>query len=202
MIVKIWYLCYNIEDMHLEHLLHFSDDPTESELDDAAELLGSYDDARRAAGIHHDEKESDEISPSLDSDQETEQSPDSRTAAIGEKVIALQGVMEYFNLYNRHRGLALRIERDRRHGHDVTSLLLELQGMKKNIDRLNPQYEEYIATLAEADRLRADGQEEADVDLAIISTRSRLYRNYGPGNAYAKDRRRVIKQATSMLPKD
>ena len=122
---------------------------------------------------------------------------------IGERAMALAAIMEYLNKGNQVRGSRIQVENGcgamKKHYGDKATMVQ--QGAEKNRDELREGFSEGIDTLIAADALRANGLDEADVEVAHISMQAALNREFGAGKAYARDRHAVVARAKKAVGK-
>ena len=116
---------------------------------------------------------------------------------LGERAMALAAIMEYLNKANQVRGSRRQLEHGggamkKRYGDHAKTVQ---RGAEKNRDELREGFKSGINTLIAADALRANGVDEADVEVAHISMQAALNREFGTGKAYARDRHAVVTRA-------
>lgn len=167
---------------------------TERELDAAAEIHGSYDEAYRHLGVTPDEVEF-ESAPFEAVAAEPELPP--IVVSLADRALALTDIMAYFNKANQLQGYVKhKTGQGIRNGRPVTDSAALERNVRGSLRRMRPKFDEGLATLVAADALRAHGYDEAAIDLAQRAMQAQLNRAYGPGNAYAQDRAALVKKAT------
>jgi hypothetical protein len=166
---------------------------TESQLDHAVETFGSYDEAYRHLGVTPDEVDFGHL-------------PETETVAVelppiavnlGERALALADIMEYLNKANKTRGSATLMDNGggefrTRYGLAAPDVQ---HGAEINTTKLIDRFRRGVGVLAATDALRAHGYDEDDIELEYSRMQSDINRNFGVGNAYAKDRHVAVKKA-------
>lgn len=116
---------------------------------------------------------------------------------LGARAMALEGIMAYLNRANQVRGGRIQLQHGGgklkkqygEHAHVVQ------QGAERSRDELRDLFRQGISTLIAEDALRANGMDEADIEIEHISLQAALNRHFGAGRAYAADRANVVARA-------
>lgn len=116
---------------------------------------------------------------------------------LGERALALDGIMTYLNKASQVRGSATVLghgggkfsERYGRRAGEVQ------RGAERNRDELLASFRQGIRVLIAEDALRANGMDEGDIDLERVTMQSGLNREFGVGKADAKKRAVVVRAA-------
>ena len=122
---------------------------------------------------------------------------------LGARAVALEGIMAYLNKANQVRGGRIQLRHGGgklkkqygEHAHAVQ------QGAERSRDELRELFHQGIGTLIAEDALRANGMDEADIEVEHISLQAALNRRFGPGRAYATERAKVVAQAKRAAQK-
>jgi hypothetical protein len=122
---------------------------------------------------------------------------------LGERAMALAAIMDYLNKANQVRGSRIQLENGggaikKRYGDHAAMVQL---GAEKGRNELRAGFDDGIDTLIAADALRANGIDEADVEVAHISMQAALNREFGAGKAYARNRHAVVARARKAAGK-
>jgi len=121
-----------------------------------------------------------------------------------DRVIAINGIMHIFNLQNRNRGANSKMGTQ-----DITKRYFDSDSLLRNMDEKErvalKDYEKHLNTLAAVDKFRDAGFSEPDIQSEKELLRAELEHYYGPGNAYARDREKLVKKVqppeTKKTPK-
>jgi hypothetical protein len=112
---------------------------------------------------------------------------------LADRAIAINGIMHVFNLQNRNRGA------NSKEGiQDIKKRYFDSDSLLRNMDEKErvalEDYEKHFNTLAAVDKLRETGFSENDIQSEKDLLRADLEHYYGPGNAYAPDRKKLVKK--------
>lgn len=122
---------------------------------------------------------------------------------LGERALALEAIMAYLNKANRVRGSRAQLENGRgelkkRYGRHAEAIQ---QGAEKTRDQLHQESRRGISTLIAEDALRANGMDEADIEVQRISLQAAINRRFGVGRAFAADRAKAVHRAKKTAGK-
>jgi hypothetical protein len=122
---------------------------------------------------------------------------------LGERAMALEAIMVYYNQANKVNGMAQVVGNHqsgfyRRYGKQSGEVY---QAAVEERNRLHQGFQESIAVLAATDVLRSHGEDEADVDITYRTVQAELNKKFGVGStAKSRDRKKVVKDARRSLP--
>lgn len=116
---------------------------------------------------------------------------------LSDRALALARIMECLNKANNTHGSATLMDNGggeflARYGLAAPDVQ---QGAEINTTKLIDKFRHSIGVLAATDALRAQGYDEYDIELEYLRMQSDINRNFGVGNAYAKDRHAAVKKA-------
>jgi uncharacterized membrane protein YccC len=112
------------------------------------------------------------------------------------RAVALEGIMAYLNKASQVRGSSKQL-----HGNGKLRLqygqhAAEVQkGAERSRDELLAVFNEGMRTLVAEEALRANGVDEADIEVERISLQANLNRQFGIGHANAGERAKVVRKA-------
>lgn len=158
----------------------------ERQLDDLVDKTGmSYADARARLGI--------DIPVSGGLVEGSEHEP--LAVDLRVRAFALESLMAYYNQLNKTRGASTQRQLhvndfDTRYRSDAPQVERNMYG---KLD--NAVFEKNIEILTAADAMRQQGFDEDQIELEKVTLKSRLNQQYGPHNAYAPDRVKMVNSA-------
>jgi hypothetical protein len=119
---------------------------------------------------------------------------------LGARAIALADIMAYLNTANRVAGSRKQIggkgKMTLRYGERAADIQA---GAERNRDGLRSGFQSGIGTLAAVDALRANGMDEADIEVERVSLQAAINRQFGVGKANAADRAKVVRKAKKAV---
>lgn len=119
------------------------------------------------------------------------------SVSLEQRKLAVTAIMEYFNQVNKRNGLSKSrhyTNFDDRYKGDSNRVA---SGMNDKADRLYrqrllPAFE----LLSQSEQLKRAGFDPVEVDMGSRVLAQTISRQYGPGNAYARDRQKVVDRVT------
>lgn len=116
---------------------------------------------------------------------------------LADRALALESIMSYFNRANRANGLSYAADTMpaaediwNRYGNRTPAVV---SGATAKVHSQRSTFDRNLDVLAAADALRAAGKSEEYIRLRKIKIQSDLNKDFGVGNAYAKDRADLVK---------
>jgi hypothetical protein len=131
--------------------------------------------------------------------RDTLQTPERRGVSVSleQRKLAITAIMEYFNQVNKRNGLSKSrhyTNFDDRYKGDSNRVA---SGMNSKADRLYRQrLLPALEQLSQSEQLKAAGFDPAEVDADRSALGQTISRQYGPGKAYVRDRKKVVDRVT------
>ena len=176
----------------------FDDTTFDAALDQIVDTQGiSYYDARRKLGIPNETQEAEHLK-TVEQD-----SPDGASVSLAARALALSNIMGTFNQLNKTMG-ARKVSQ-----HANNEFQARYQNPEEIIDRMGSKASTMLHrnkadlnVLNATDALAREGFDDEDVLRSRDDIKKDLINVFGPGKAYAPDRKKVVRRATKAAQAD
>lgn len=127
------------------------------------------------------------------------EAPRGASLSLAERALALSGIMSAYNQANKARGAkASPRALQERYGDKATREVVTNMGAKSVM--LTRRAQRDFDTLTAHDAMLAAGFDEKDITMERTKLQNDLHQEYGPGNAYARDREKAVRRAKNAAP--
>ena len=140
--------------------------------------------------------------PSRDSEvldrgsHESEQVAEGISVDLGARALALTAIMKLYGQMNQTRGIEEHPDRLGQQGYKRPERVLD--GMRKKSKRTNREIKKHVAILSGRTAFLATGMSPETIDWLETGIEDSLRKGWGPGNAYAPARNKLVRKVSKV----